>query len=185
MGADYLTNPLVFIINAVLSIYITLLMLRVLLQAVRADFRNPVSRIVIGATRLPLQVLRPVLPTVKDINLAAIVLMLGLQMGIGVITAGQLPPNLWPLFIWAVVEVLDGFINLFIFSIFITVILSWVNPASHNPAVDLLHKITEPILLPLQRVIPPIGMIDLSPIIALVGLQVLKMLLFPPLYALM
>ncbi|ORU90208.1 MAG: resistance protein [Cycloclasticus sp. symbiont of Poecilosclerida sp. M] len=190
MSGDYLTNPLVFLISSVIGLYIVVLMVRVLLQATGADFRNPVSRVVINATRLPLQGLRPFFPTVKDLNLAAIVLMLVLQMSVGFIKAGlasgsQLMDQPWPLFIWALVELLDGFINIFIFSIFVVVILSWINPSSHNPAISLLYKISDIILKPLQRAVPPFGAFDLTPIVALFGLQVLKMLLFPPLYALM
>jgi YggT family protein len=61
------------------------------------------------------------------------------------------------------------------------VILSWVNPDPYNPAVELLGRITDPILRPAQRLIPPIGGIDLSPMAAMIALVLLEMLLMPPL----
>ena len=69
--------------------------------------------------------------------------------------------------------------NVFIFAIVIQVIISWVNPGSYNPVNALLHSITRPVLAPVQRFIPPISGIDLSPLVALIGLQVLKMLVVP------
>ncbi|MFT6624366.1 MAG: YggT family protein [Cycloclasticus sp.] len=186
MSAGYLTNPLIFIINALFGAYIFVLIIRLLLQYTAADSRNPVSAFIIRATRLPLQLLKPVFPTVKGINLSAIVLMLLLQMMVGfLMLSGAAGVNVWAVFIWSITELIDSIINVFIFSIFVTVILSWINPGAHNPAVDLLYKITEPVLNPFRRWVPPIGGMDLSPMVALLALQVLKMLLIPPLFSLM
>ena len=112
--------------------------------------------------------------------------MLLLQMVVGfLILSGSANVNAWVVFIWSIKELINSIINVFIFSIFVTVILSWINPGAYNPAVDLLYKITEPVLNPFRRWVPPIGGMDLSPMAALLALQVLKMLLIPPLRALM
>lgn len=184
MPAGYLTNPLMLVINALVGAYIFILIIRVLLQYSGADSRNPVSSFIIKATQAPLKVLKPIFPTVKGINLSAIALMLILQMLLGFLTmSGEL--NIWVIFIWSLTELIGSIINVFIYSIFATVILSWINPGTYNPVVSLLYKITEPVMQPFQRIIPPIGGMDLSPIAALLALQVLKMLLIPPLFALM
>jgi len=91
----------------------------------------------------------------------------------------------WVIFIWSISEIIVQVINVLTYSIFISIILSWINPGVQNPITELLYKITEPILAPCQRLIPPMGGLDLSPMVALLGLQVLKMLLIPPLQALM
>ena len=70
-------------------------------------------------------------------------------------------------------------INVFIFAIFVQVILSWLNPGTHNPVIGLLYSLTSPVLRPIQRLLPPISGMDLSPLFALIGLQVLKMLVAP------
>lgn len=184
MSAGYLSDPLFLIVNALASAYIFILTIRVLLQYSGADSRNQISSFVIKATKGPLKALKPFFPTLKGINLSAVVLMLVLQMLIGFVHMLD-QPELWPIFIWSVAELIDSVITIFIFSIFITVILSWLNPGVQHPAVSLLHKITEPVLKPVQRLIPHMGGIDLSPMVALLGLQVLKMLLLPPLQALM
>ena len=184
MPTGYLSNPLILIINSLVGAYIFVLILRVLLQYTEADSRNPVSSFIIKATQAPLKALKPIFPTLKGFNLSALALMLLLQMGLGFITmAGQ--PNVWVVFIWSLTELISSIINVFIYSIFATVILSWINPGTYNPVVSLLYKITEPVMKPFQRLIPPMGGMDLSPIAALLALQVVKMLLLPPLFALM
>lgn len=184
MPEGYLSNPLMLIANTVLGVYIFVLILRVLLQYSGANWRNPVSNVIIKITKAPLKVLSPFFPTVKNINLSALFLILALQMVLGfIMIMGQ--PNLWMIFIWSLTEVISSVITIFIYSIFATVILSWINPGVDNPAIELLYKITEPVLKPCRRMIPPIGGFDMSPMVALLGLQVLKMLAIPPLLALM
>jgi len=185
MPAGYLANPLIFLVDTLVGAYVFILMLRLLLQYTAADSRNPVSAFIIKVTQPPLRLLKPIFPTVKGVNLAAIALMLGLQLMIGlVISLAQGHLDVWGVFVWSVAELLGGIINIFVFSIFATVIISWLNPNSYHPLVSLLYKITEPVTRPVQRWIPPIGGIDLTPMAALLGLQLLKMLLIPPIQAL-
>lgn len=185
MPVGYLSEPLLFIANFLIGGYILILILRLLLQFSGADSRNQVSSVIIKVTQPPLKVLQPFFPTIKNFNLAVIALMLILQMALGfLIASGQLSVNVWTLFIWSLTESISNVINVFIYSIFGTVILSWINPTAYNSAIALLYKITEPILKPCQRIIPPMGGFDLSPMVALLGLQVLKMLILPPLFAL-
>ena len=75
-------------------------------------------------------------------------------------------------------------INVFLIAILIQVILSWVNPGGYNPAAALVHSLTAPLLRPAQRAIPPIAGLDLSPMVVMIGLVLLKMLLLPPLQTL-
>ncbi len=56
-------------------------------------------------------------------------------------------------------------------------LLSWVRVSPYHPAVEFLYRITEPILAPLRRVIPPVGMVDISPVIALLLLQIVQQVL--------
>lgn len=184
MPAGYLSNPIMLIINSLIGAYIFILIIRVLLQYSGADSRNPVSSFIIKVTQAPLAALKPIFPTVKNINLSAFVLMLALQMGLGLLAMGD-GANVWIAFVWSLTELISSIINVFIYSIFATVILSWINPGAHNPVINLLHKITEPVLQPFQRMIPPMGGMDLSPMAALLALQVFKMLALPPLFALM
>ena len=71
----------------------------------------------------------------------------------------------------------DVFFTLLSLAILARVLLSWVRVSPYHPAVDLLYRITEPILAPLRRVIPPLGMVDISPVIALILLQIIQQVL--------
>ena len=59
-------------------------------------------------------------------------------------------------------------------------ILSWINPGTYNPAIGLINSIARPVLRPVQKFIPPMGGLDLSPLFATLGLIVVKMLAIPP-----
>ena len=183
MSSSYLTNPLGFLVSTLLGLYILMVMLRFLMGCVRADFYNPVSQFLVKLTNPVLTPLRRVIPAAGRVDMATILLLLSLQMLELVILSwlkgGHLP--FIALLVWAIAELLSLAINVFVFSILIQVILSWVSPGSYNPVSSILYSLNEPILAPIRKFLPPLGGIDLSPIIALIGLQLLKMLLVPPL----
>lgn len=183
MGSDYLSNPLVFLIQVLFGLYILVVMLRFLLQLTRADFYNPVSQIIVKATSPLLNPLRRVVPGFAGIDLAAIVLMWlvqSLELALIVMISGM-GSNLAATLAWAIPELVNLALNVFLFAILIQVILSWVSPGTYNPALSLIHSLTEPVLRPARRLIPPISGLDLSPMVVMVGLTLLKMLLLPPL----
>ena len=115
-------------------------------------------------------------------DLASVLLLLVLQMAelylINMALGRALGPS--SLFVVAIAELLSLVINVFIGAILIQVILSWVAPTSYNPLIGLVHRIAEPMLAPARRIIPPFSGIDLSPLVALVALQLLKILLVAP-----
>ena len=181
MSSSYFTNPLEFLINTLFGLFILALMLRFLLAWVRADFYNPVSQFLVKITNPVLVPLRRIVPSLGGIDIAAILLMLLFQMIsltiILVLRGAGITPG--TLVFWSLAELLTLAFNVFIFSILIQVILSWINPGAYNPVISLLHSLNEPVLRPLRRMLPPISGIDLSPLLALLGLQVLKMLTIP------
>ncbi len=181
MGTGYVTNPLGFLINTLFGLYILMVMLRFILAVVRADFYNPVSQFLVKVTNPPLLMLRRVIPSTGKIDTSALVLMLGLQLLsftlIGLLRGGALA--LWPLLVLSLRELAELALNVFLFSIFIQVIISWVNPGTYNPVVSLLYSITEPVLRPCRRLVPPISAMDLSPLVALIAIQLAKYLILP------
>ena len=84
------------------------------------------------------------------------------------------------LFFYTIAELVSLFLNVFVFCIIIQVIISWVNPGAQNPALALVNALAEPVLRPARRIIRPIGGIDLSPLAVLLVLQLIKMLVIPP-----
>jgi len=181
MSSAYLTNPLEFLISTLFSLYILVVMLRFILGAVRADFYNPVSQFLVRITNPLLVPMRRVIPSFRQYDSSALLLMLLLQLVslvIVMLIRGISVPFITLLLV-AIGELVVLAFNVFIFAIVIQVILSWINPGNYNPATALLYSITRPVLGPIQRLIPPISGMDLSPLVALIGLQVLKMLVLP------
>ncbi|MEX2227323.1 MAG: YggT family protein [Dehalococcoidia bacterium] len=74
-------------------------------------------------------------------------------------------------------QVICLFFNLLVVAVFIRVLLSWFNLDPSNPMVQALHAITEPILDPIRRILPRIGMFDISPIVTLILLRVVSIAL--------
>ncbi len=183
MGSSYYANPVIFLVETFFSLYILAIMLRFLLQWANADFYNPISQFLVKITHPPVKLLRRFIPSIGRIDTASIVLMLALQMltGFIIVTISGSTMPIAALFLWALVELLKLLINVFVFAILIQVVVSWVNPGTYNPAISLVYNLTEPVLRVVRNVIPPVGGIDLSPLVVLVGFQLIKMLLFPPL----
>ena len=183
MASNYLTNPIVFLIQTLFGLYILAVLLRFLLQWVRADFYNPISQFLVKITTPPLKILRRFIPGFGGIDLASIVLawiLKYIELILVVLISGSTIDFLGPLF-WAIPDLVELVINIFLFAVLIQVILSWINPGTYNPASALLYSLTDPIMRPARKILPPISGLDLSPMLVMIALILLKMLLMPPL----
>lgn len=179
-----LSNAGVFLISTIFGLYILAFMLRLILQMVRADFYNPVSRFIVKITNPPLMPLRRFIPGFAGIDMASVLVMMVLQMlEIFIITLMRhFPaPDILGLVLYAFVELISLGFYVFLFSIFILALLSWVNPGHYNPVNNLLHQITQPVLRPARKLLPPMSGMDLSPMVAMIGLWLMKLLLLDPL----
>ena len=185
MDSNYLTNPAVFLVQTLFGLYILAVLLRFLLQWVRADFYNPISQFLVKITAPPLKILRRFIPGFGGIDVAALLLAWGLkyiELVSVLLISGSTINLLGPLF-WAIPELVELLINIFLFAVLIQVILSWINPGTYNPASALLYSLTEPVMRPARNVLPPISGLDLSPMLVMIALILMKMLLLPPLKA--
>lgn len=173
----YFTQAGVFLIGVIFGFYILLVMLRFLLQLVRADFYNPLSQFVVKMTNPPLRMLRKMIPGVGGIDFAAVVLLLGLQILELVLTRSILGHGLhpWGLFVQALAQLISLAIMIYIVAILVQVVLSWVQPGNYNPITAVLYQLTEPVLRPFRRALPVISGIDLSPMVALIVLYLVMM----------
>ena len=171
----------VFLVQTIFGIAILIVMLRFLLQLVKADFYNPASQVIVRATQPILAPMRRVIPGIGGIDVSSIVLMLVLQMAetgllktmgayalFNVSTAG--------LFVWAIADLVELATFVFIFALIVQIILSWLSPGAYNPIVGLLYSFNEPILRPARRVLPSTGGLDFSPLIALIFLNLVQIL---------
>jgi YggT family protein len=178
---DPLIAALIFIINTVFGIYILLIMLRFLLQLLGTSFRGePILRLLLKVTDPPLHLLYNVIPGWKNIDIAAIFLMLLLKMlelGLTTWLLGQENLSLIALLILATANLLSLVIYIFIFAIIFEVILNLLTPpGSYNPLSNLLYLITDPILKPVRRKLPPISGLDFSPMLVIFSLYLIDIL---------
>ena len=182
MGNAYLSNAGTFLVHTIFGLIMLVFMLRFIMQLVRADFHNPVSQFVVKVTNPVLRPLRRFIPGLFGMDLASVLVLVVLQVGELFLVAMILGVAIQPagLVVMSIAELLDLALKVFLFSILIQVILSWVNPHGHNPVAGLLYSITEPLLRPARRLLPAIGGFDLSPILVIVGLQLISMLVIAP-----
>ena len=168
------------LVQFLFSFLVVFVMLRVLLAWVRADFYNPLSQAIVSVTNPVLVPLRRVIPPIGRIDTAAVVLALALQF-VEIVLIRLIGPYAMPSFgvllVLAVYQLLWLAIWIFIVAIFIQVIVSWVAPGSHNPLASLAYSLTAPLMRPLRRVIPPLGMIDVTPMVALLLLFIAERVL--------
>lgn len=182
MSEGYLAQPLIFLVQVLFGLYALVVILRLLLQLVRADFYNPLSQFIVRVTSPVLNPLRRLIPGVGGFDVASLVLAWLVitveQLAILAILGQGLQPLAAMLL--AIPELIALVINIFLFSILILVIISWINPGSYNPAIGILRSLTEPLLAPVRRRMPDMGGLDLSPLVVMLGLVILEMLLIPP-----
>ncbi len=180
----YFNQAGLYLIQLVFGFYILLVLLRLLFQLVRASFYNPLSQFIVKLTQPPLQFLRRFIPGLFGIDMAAVVLLLVLQiLEIYVIAWFQgASPGASGVVVLAIAQLIEFTVYVFIVAILVRIILSWVNPyGGRHPVSDLLYSLTEPLLAPARRLIPPISGLDLSPIAVFVLLQLTLILIVRPL----
>ncbi len=168
------------IISTVFDIYIVILWMRFLLQLLHADFYNPFAQFVVKATAPFVDPLRRIIPGNRSWEPSVLVLILlfkmleltlvGMVSGMGTFA----PPQL---VVVTIVQLLMLAADFYFWTLIVSVVMSWVAPGSYSPIAQLVHQITEPLLAPCRRLLPAMGGLDLSPIIAFLGLQVFKILL--------
>ncbi|MGE8065372.1 YggT family protein [Pseudomonas sp. NPDC089569] len=184
-----LNDAAIFVIQTLGSLYLLIVLMRFLLQLVRANFYNPLSQFAVKATQPLLKPLRRVIPSLFGLDMSSLVLALLVQMALFavILLLSGYQVNLLFLAPWALIGIFALFLKILFWAMIISVILSWVAPGSHNPAAELVQQITEPVLAPFRRIIPNLGGLDISPIFAFIALQLLQSWLIPRLayYALM
>lgn len=174
-------NALLFLVDTVLSLYIVVVLLRVILQLVHADFRNPISQFVWHATRVPVNFLRRVIPRWHNIDVPAVLFALVLcyvliEIDLA-LAAPEFGPQLLPAVAWAVLKAAVLLCNFYFMTILVQAIMSWVSPNQYSAATALLHTVNDPLLRPVRNILPALGGIDLSPLVVIIALQVVSRLL--------
>lgn len=172
-------GALTYLISTLFDLYIVSVILRLLLQWVRADFYNPLSQFLVKVTNPLLIPLRRLIPSIGRLDTASVVLAYTLELlGLLIVTTINSLQVSWPqLMLLAATKLILAVLWLYFFLILIVVILSWVGGRFRHPIVPLMYQLTGPVLAPFQRLIPPIGGIDLSPLFAMIAIRFLILLL--------
>ena len=174
-----LASALVFVVNALTSLYLLVLLLRFWLPWLRADFRNPLAQGILKLTSPVIVPLRRIVPSfgrldtatilvafvVQYLGLLLILLIIGASAAFSVIATP------------AAVKLVLLSANLFMFAIFVRIILSWISSGQYNPATAIISTMTEPLLRPVRRLIQPLGGFDISPIFVIIALGALTRIL--------
>ena len=170
-------NALYMLITAIFDIYLMVVLLRLWLGWVRADFYNPFSQLIVKATNPPLVPLRRIIPGWGGFDIAALVLAfaiaaakIALLMGLG----GQF--DALTMLYLGFLTLLDNSFDVVVYTMIIMAVMSFVVQGYH-PVSAVLHQMTEPLLAPIRRIIPPLGGFDLSVLVFILGLQVIKVLI--------
>ncbi|MBA1230240.1 YggT family protein [Pseudomonas viridiflava] len=174
-----LNTAAIYVLQTLGSLYLLIILLRFVLQLVRANFYNPLSQFIVKATQPLLKPLRRIIPSVFGLDMSSLVLAIIVQMILMALTLllmfGTTGDPLH-LLLWSIISVTALFLKIFFFALIISVILSWVAPGSHNPGAELVNQICEPALAPFRKIVPNLGGLDISPILAFLVLKLLDML---------
>jgi len=172
----YFTNAGLFLLNTFFGLYIYAVLLRFMLQQVRANFSNPIAHFLVVITNPPLRPLRSFIPGLYGIDLASVVLLLLLELVFQSLMMAMLG-SAWSasgMLVHSVFDLIQCTLNVYLFGILILVILSWVNPYP-NPLSQLLGRLTEPVMRPARRALSPISGIDFSPMATILVLVLIQM----------
>ncbi len=174
-------SAFLFLIETLFDLYILIVMLRFLLQLTKADFYNDVSQLTVKLTNPLLRPLRHLIPGLWGLDLASILLMWALKIIELLLLGASFSPGL---LLFAAVQLISLAIYIFLFVIIIQVILSWISLLgsqpflSSHPLVRLLYQLSEPVIRPIRRLLPPISGLDLSPMVAMILLIFINKLLY-------
>ena len=170
-------QAVLFLIDTAFSLYLMVVILRLWLQLVRADFYNPFSQFVVKATNVVVLPLRRVIPSLGRLDTATLVLAYAIMfcklVVLQLLQSGQVA--LVPSLVFSLVLLVKEVFTLLFWILVIRALLSWFSQGQ-SPVEYVMHQLTEPLLRPVRRILPPLGGLDLSVLVVLIGLQFLNIL---------
>lgn len=176
-----LNDGLLFLINTVFDLFLFVLVIRFILAWSSAHYFDPVTQLVVRLTDFIIRPLRRFIPNIGRIETTTLIIIFILELTkfatIAFLSLGK--PNISGLVILAFADILKLFIQTFFYAILVQALMSWIIP--NSPLINVLYQVTAPLMRPFQRIFPLVGGIDISPIPAMILLQLLIVVLVNPL----
>jgi YggT family protein len=174
-----IAQALGFVIDALGSLFVLAALVRFWMQAFRAPARNPLAQFTMALTDFAVRPLRRIIPGAFNLDWASLVVALVceflLQVVLLLVIGGSPSADVLPVLLFlALVKLLRLSIYVFMGAIILQAVLSWVNP--HHPVAPFFLALTRPFLRPFQRAIPPVGGVDITPVLVLIAFQLVLML---------
>jgi YggT family protein len=169
----------IFLVQTLLGLYITILLIRFLLQLTQADFYNPISQALVKITQPVVSPLQKLVPSIGRISLPTLIVAIVIQ-AILIALVFMLSGFGWPApihaLIWSVIGLASQLLDILFYAILAGIIISWVAPKSYHPGVLLVQQITEPFMAPVRRLLPTPGGLDFSPIVVFILIKLMEMI---------
>ena len=178
----------VFLIQTFSSLYLVLVLLRFLMQALAIDYYNPICQAIVKITNPPVKPLQRLAPTIRGVDFATLLVAVLVQLAAVCLIMKINDHSLFQtIYIgWSLVGIISTLFDIYFWAMIIRVIASWIAPYSGHPAMDLLVQLTEPICAPARKLLPPMGGLDFSIILVFIGITLLEsFLLVRPLAAML
>ena len=173
------SGALVF--NVLGGLYLLAVLLRFLLQVAKADFYNPVSQAVVKITDPMVKILRRFIPGYKGIDFSTLLLALLIEavaICVLIILYGGSIPGIGFIITWSFVGVTYFIVNIYYYAIIGSIIMSFVmmfsGSKNPHPLLRLIWQLTEPVMAPIRKIVPPMGGLDFSPIFIFIGIQLIR-----------
>ena len=180
----YTSNAGLFLINILLGSAIFIALLRLILQLMGADSRNPISQSIKVITDPILQPTRRYLPRFRSLDSASLLMLVAMQMMLTWLSLrmiSTLDPNIISIFVFSIGEIIAKFTRILIWAIIIYALISWFSAGSYHPIVDVINSITNPLLDRARKVLPMSTGLDFSPLLVIIVLQLVLILVVSPL----
>ena len=176
-----------FLVETLLSLYISAIVIRFLLGYARADFYNPLSQFLVKITNPVLVPVRRFIPSFGKLDTSAVAVALVLMIIKTALVTGIVGASLNVVtLLWlSVGELIRSVIWVYIIALILMAVISWIGSSQGNPVSPLVNSLVSPLVNPVRRRLPPVGMLDLSPMVVMIGLYILLIIVngvFPRLF---
>jgi YggT family protein len=173
-----LTDIGMTIVQPLFSLAMLLIAVRFLAQLCGVSGYNPVSMTLRRVTNVIVLPLSRLLPSGNRFSPGALVALILIQVvfiALMFTLEGRLDAfNVLHALIWAAIGCASLLVNIIFYSVIAMIVVSFLAPQSSNPAVEFIWELTEPVMAPLRRILPPMGGLDFSPIILFIALNVIR-----------